>query len=138
MPLDKHARAEAKRLSKELAGIGMVLPGTLSHRLTRCGRSGCKCHGDPPAMHCPYWWWTRKHESRTITHLLTDEQAAEYTAWFENMRKLRQIMSELEALGLKVVADDPRSARRPGGRKPKARPTEADHRNDIPSEDATN
>lgn len=118
MPADAKARAEAKRLAKDLAGIGMVLPGTLSRRFTRCGRSGCKCHADPPELHGPYWWWTRKEKSRTVTRLLTDEQAAEYTPWFENMRRLRRLVAELEDLGLKVVEDDPRSARRPGGRKP--------------------
>src|ERR1022692_4750768 len=118
MPLDRQVRSEAKRLSKELAGIGMVLPGTLSHRLTRCGKKGCKCHAEPPEMHGPYWWWTRKDKSRTITRLFTDEQASEYAACFDNMRRLRQLVSEMEALGRGVVEDDPRSARRPGGRKP--------------------
>jgi hypothetical protein len=56
--------------------------------------------------------------AKTITRLLTDEQAADYRKWFDNMKELRSLVSELEALSLKVVEDDPRSVRRPGGRRP--------------------
>lgn len=117
MPLERHVTAEARRLRREIAAVGMVLPGTLSRRLVRCGRAGCACHDDPPQMHGPYWWWTRKSKGRTVTRLLTEEQAADYAEWFTNMGRLRALVSELEQLCLKAVEDDPRSARRPGGRK---------------------
>lgn len=115
---DPRTRAESRRLGAAIAKLGFVLPGTLSQRLTRCGRPGCHCHADPPSLHGPYWWWTRKVRAKTVTRLLTDDQAADYGDWFDNARKLRALVSELEALSLRVVEDDPRSARRPGGRRP--------------------
>jgi hypothetical protein len=120
VPIDRQARAEARRLARELGQVGMVLPGTLSRRSTRCGRSGCHCHDDPPQLHGPYWWWTRKVNAKTVTRLLTDEQAADYQQWFDNMKALRSIVSELEDLALKILEEDPRAARRPGGRRPSA------------------
>ena len=115
-------RAEAKRLGAAIARIGFVLPGTLAQRQTRCGRAGCHCHADPPQLHGPYWLWTRKVASKTVTRMLTDEQAADYQEWFDNAKTLRTLTNELEALSLVIVEEDPRSKRRPGGRKPKATP----------------
>jgi hypothetical protein len=54
--------------------------------------------------------------------MLTDEQAADYQEWFDNAKTLRTLTNELEALSLVIVEEDPRSKRRPGGRKPKATP----------------
>jgi hypothetical protein len=120
--LDPQTRAEARRLSRAIANVGFVLPGTLARRTARCGRAGCHCHADPPQLHGPYWWWTRKVAGKTITRLLTDEQAADYQRWFDNAKQLRALTAELEQLSLRIVEDDPRSARRPGGRKPNPTP----------------
>ena len=107
MPLDS---AEAKRLGAAIARIGFVLPGTLAQRQTRCGRAGCHCHADPPQLHGPYWLWTRKVASKTVTRMLTDEQAADYQEWFDNAKTLRTLTNELEALSLSIVEEDPRSS----------------------------
>jgi hypothetical protein len=113
-------RHEARRLRQAIAAIDYVLPGTLSRRVVRCGRTGCRCHADPPELHGPYWWWTRKVNKKTVTRLLTDEQAVDYQEWFQNAHRLRELIAELEALALRAVEADPRSARRPGGRRPAA------------------
>jgi hypothetical protein len=113
---------EAKRLLGAIGRIGFVLPGTLAQRQTRCGTQGCHCHADPPQLHGPYWLWTRKVASKTVTRMLTDEQAADYQEWFDNAKTLRVLTTELEALSLSIVEEDPRSERRPGGRKPKGFP----------------
>ena len=118
MALPPEIRREARRLHQAVAAIDYVLPGTLSHRRVRCGRTGCRCHADPPELHGPYWWWTRKVDKKTVTRLLTDEQATDYEEWFQNARRLRALITELEALGLRAVEADPRSVRRPGGRRP--------------------
>ena len=82
-------RAQATRIADALAQVGFVLPGTLTERLTRCGRSNCRCHADPPALHGPYHQWTRKVHGKTVTRLLTDDQLAEYRRWLGNQRRLR-------------------------------------------------
>ena len=117
---DATQRSEAKRLREAIARVGFVLPGTLAQRRTRCGYAGCHCHAEPPQLHGPYWFWTRKVAAKTVTRLLTDEQVADYQAWFDNAKTLRSLVSELETLSLRIVESDPRSARRPGGRKPGA------------------
>ncbi len=61
-------QAEATKIAAELAAIaatGMVLPGSITQRRTRCGRPNCGCHADPPRLHGPYWQWTRKVAAKT-------------------------------------------------------------------------
>ena len=47
-------QAEAGKIAAEIAAIartGMVLPGSITQRRTRCGRRNCGCHADPPRLH---------------------------------------------------------------------------------------
>jgi hypothetical protein len=104
--LDKETKAELSRLAQELAVVargGLALPGTLTQRHTRCGRAGCRCGADPPLLHGPYWSWTRKVNNKTQTRYLNDDEVADYQAFFDNAKRLRSLLVELEALSLSVV-----------------------------------
>lgn len=114
--------AHARRITAELAKLRFVLPGTVNARYTRCGRAGCRCMADPPQPHGPYWWWTRKVANKTVTQILTDDQYADYQPWFDNARRARTLLTELETLSLTIVDADPRTTRR-AGRTPTGQPT---------------
>ena len=101
-------RAQVRRIARELAALGFSLPGTLADRMTRCGRANCRCHADPPRLHGPYHQWTRKKNGKTATRILTDEQLADYGPWFDNHRRLRELIAELEELSLAIAEADPR------------------------------
>jgi hypothetical protein len=60
-------------------------------------------------LHGPYWSWTRKVNAKTVTRYLSNEQAEDYQRYFENAKRLRGLLDELEMLGLHVVEADPRS-----------------------------
>jgi len=70
--------------------------------------TGCRCHADPPQRHGPYHQWTRKKNGKTATRILTDEQLADYGPWFDNHRRLRELIAELEQLSLGIAEADPR------------------------------
>lgn len=113
--IDPRHKSEAQRIAAELAAIarsGRVLPGSISERHTRCGQAGCACHADPPRRHGPYFQWTRKVAAKTVGRWLSAEQRDDYTAWIDNDRRLRQLVGELEALGVAALEADPRSTRR--------------------------
>jgi len=101
------ARAR-RRIAKALAEIAHVLPGTVTIRLGPCGKAACRCHREPPQLHGPYISWTRKVDGKTVTRLLTEEQWADYQPWFENSKRLKELVAELEALSLQEVHDDAR------------------------------
>ena len=94
-------RAHA-RISASLGEIGFALPGSLVWRSTTCGRAGCRCQGDPPVLHGAYLTWTRAVAGKTVTRKITEEQQHRYQAWFDNARRLRELVTELEALSLRA------------------------------------
>ena len=107
-------QAEAKKIAAELAAIaatGMILPGTITERRTRCGRSNCACHADPPRLHGPYWQWTRKIAAKTACRWLSADQQRDYAPWIDNDRRLRELLGRLEALGTAALEADPRHNR---------------------------
>lgn len=104
-------QARAARIAAQLAELaqaGFILPGTLTERMTRCGYPGCRCRADPPQLHGPYHQWTRKIGGKTVTRILNDDQLADYQPWFDNQRRLRALISELENLSQEIADNDPR------------------------------
>jgi uncharacterized protein DUF6788 len=104
-------QARARQIAAELAAIaatGMVLPGSITERRTRCGRDTCACHADPPRLHGPYWQWTRKIAARTVCRWLRPAQREDYQAWIDNDRRLRDLLGQLEELGAAALDADPR------------------------------
>jgi hypothetical protein len=95
--------AARDRITAQLAQAGFALPGTLTVRAYACGKPGCRCHADPPRLHGPYAEWTRKIGGKTITRRLTPAELAEYQPLFDNAKKLRTLLSELQDLTLQII-----------------------------------
>lgn len=89
----------------ELPDVGYALPGTLSQRFMRCGKPKCRCKADPPALHGPYLHWTRTVAGKTITRTMTQDQVVRYRSWFDNARRLREFLTELETRSLRAFED---------------------------------
>jgi hypothetical protein len=107
---------QARQIAAELAAIaasGMVLPGSITCRRTRCGHRNCACHADPPRLHGPYWQWTRKVAAKTVGRWLSPDQHHDYQAWVDNDRRLRELLARLEALGAAALEADPRRRQQP-------------------------
>ncbi|MGH8961683.1 MAG: DUF6788 family protein [Jatrophihabitantaceae bacterium] len=82
-----------------------ALPGTLARRFMRCGKANCRCKADPPVLHGPYWHWTRTVAGKTHTRSLNAEQAQRYQPWFDNARRLRELLTDLEERSLRAFRD---------------------------------
>ena len=96
--METHMPWEATRrgLAAELAGIDGVLPGSVVLRHMRCGKLGCACKHDPPTLHGPYIQWTRTVDGKTVTRYLTQDQLDRYQEWFDNARRVKEIVAKLE------------------------------------------
>src|SRR6185437_15908468 len=101
-------REALRQLTAGLAGAGLALPGTLTIRSYACGKQNCRCHADPPRLHGPYAEWTRKIGGKTTTRRLTPAQLADYQPLFDNARKLRALLAELQDLTLDIIDEDDR------------------------------
>lgn len=107
----KRRRVQAK-IAKALREIDFALPGSIAVRNYRCGKDNCACHADPPRLHGPSVQWTRKIDAKTVNRVLSAEQWADYKVWFDNARKLRALVAELEALSLQIFEEDDRWRRK--------------------------
>lgn len=101
-------QAARDRIAAELAAAGFALPGTLTVRAYACGKPSCRCHADPPRLHGPYAEWTRKINGKTVTRRLSPAQLAEYQPLFDNAKKIRTLLAELQHLTLQVIDEDSR------------------------------
>jgi hypothetical protein len=102
-------KTNAKRrreIAAEMARIGYCLPGSLVEQMRTCSTPGCRCHSDPHLLHGPYRLWTRKVAGKTLTKALTGEQYERYRVWIDNARRLHELVSELEQLGVVAMADE--------------------------------
>jgi len=97
------ARSRKREIVAEIAKLDFFLPGSLVERTTRCGTPTCRCHNDPDRRHGPDPTWIRKVGTKTVTHTLTATQADRYRAWFDNTRRLRSLIDELQALSVEVI-----------------------------------
>ena len=108
MKVNARRQAKQRQLAAQLGEIGFALPGSLTVKAYRCGKANCRCHGEPPRLHGPYAFWTRKVNNKTVTRMLNDEEVAEYQPMFDNARKIRELVSQLHDLSLELV--EPASA----------------------------
>ena len=102
-----------QQLHAEVADIEFALPGTINIAMNRCGKPNCACHHDPPKLHGPYITWTRKVAGKTVTRKLSAEQLERYRPWFDNDRRLRALIKEIETLSIETLntAEDRASSR---------------------------
>ena len=106
--LTTRQRSKLERITGELGSLGMCLPGSVVVRTGRCGKVACSCRDDPPKLHGPFRSWTRKLAGKTVTRLLTEEQLDDYRVLFDNHRRLKELVHELEDLTLSIIDADPR------------------------------
>jgi len=103
--------ATRRGLAEELGKIDGVLPGSVVVRQMRCGKTGCACAADPPALHGPYIQWTRTVEGKTVTRYLSAEELDRYQPWFDNARRLKELVAMLEIASVHALEAE----RRPPG-----------------------
>jgi hypothetical protein len=99
---------QLERIRRELASLGPCLPGSLNVRTGRCGKAHCSCRDDPPRLHGPFRSWTRKVAGKTVTRLLSEDQLEDYQRLFDDHRRLKALVHELEELSLAIVERDRR------------------------------
>jgi hypothetical protein len=98
-------QARKRQILAEIAKLDFCLPGSLVERTTRCGTPTCRCHTDPDRRHGPYPSWIRKVRTKSVTRTLSPAQAERYRPWFDNTRRLRELVDELHALAVQAIND---------------------------------
>jgi hypothetical protein len=82
-------------LTRRLARIGFVWPGTVQRQMLTCGKPQCACHKDPEARHGPYYYWTSKKKGKTVSKKLTREEAEILESWINNRRSVDDTLKRM-------------------------------------------
>lgn len=82
---------------RKLADIGFTCEGSLVERYTTCNHRHCRC-SDPEQRHGPYWQLSWKKGGKTVSKLLSAEDAALYREWIDNRRRLEAALEEMRDL----------------------------------------
>jgi hypothetical protein len=85
-----------RSLVSELDDLGFIISGSLVVRETTCGKPGCRCMGDPPQRHGPYFQWSNKVDGKTVTRRLSEAEAELYREWITNRRRMKRIIAQME------------------------------------------
>lgn len=93
--LEPHHRSY-RALLAELTELGFISPGSVVVRTTSCGKPGCRCQGDPPRRHGPYYQYSRAIAGKTVSRRLTEREAELYRGWIANRRRLERIVAQMQ------------------------------------------
>ncbi len=130
-PSPKQLERRLERLSADyqaakakLAKVGFTCEGSLVERYTTCNNPNCRCR-DPEQRHGPYWQLSWKQDGKTVSKLLSAEDAALYQEWIENRRRLEAALGEMRELsrqaGEQILASRGRPFQGPERPRPRRR-----------------
>lgn len=124
----KVCRADYAAAKARLAEVGFICEGSLVERYTRCGNPNCRC-AQPEGRHGPYYQLSWKQAGKTVSRLLSADDAAVYEEWIANRRRLDSALEDMKDLsrqaGEYLLASDDRTFHgppRPGRRRGSAGP----------------
>jgi hypothetical protein len=87
-------RADYEAAKARLAEVGFTCEGSLVERYTSCHNPRCRC-ADPAQRHGPYWQLSWKEGGRTISRIISAEEAELYREWIANRRRLEEILAQM-------------------------------------------
>jgi len=115
-------RADYEAAKARLAAVGFTCEGSLIERYTTCNNPNCRC-ADPDQRHGPYWQLSWKEAGKTVSKLLSPEDAAIYQEWIANRRRLEAALEQMRNLsrqaGEQILASQGRTFH--GPKRPRTR-----------------
>jgi hypothetical protein len=92
-----------KELKTKINNLDYISVGTISKIYKQCGKASCHCTQSKEHWHGPYYIWTRKEKSKTITKSLSDKQARHCMAAIKNMKRLNQYIQKWKNESVKYI-----------------------------------
>jgi len=117
-------RADYEAAKARIAAVGFTCEGSLIERYTTCNNPNCRC-SDSQQRHGPYWQLSWKQGGKTISKLLSAEDAAHYQEWIANRRRLEAALEQMRDLsrqaGEQILASKGRPFQGPQRPRPRRR-----------------
>jgi hypothetical protein len=99
----KQYQAEFRQLARTLADLGFIWHGNIQRRMLPCKNKNCDCNTKGKPQHGPYPYWTTKVKQKTVTKLLSAEEADIYEKWIQNRRLLETTIRKMIELSKKAA-----------------------------------
>ena len=90
-------RSDYEAAKAKIAEVGFTCEGSLVERYTTCNNPNCRCK-DVQQRHGPYWQLSWKQGGKTISKLLSAEDAGLYQEWIDNRRRLEVALEQMRDL----------------------------------------
>ena len=71
--------------------------GSLARLYTSCGNPNCRC-AEPDGRHGPYYQLSWKEAGKTVSRLLSADDARLYAEWIANRRRLESALEDMKDL----------------------------------------
>lgn len=119
-------RADYETAKAAVSEVGFTCEGSLIERYTCCKNPNCRC-ADPEQRHGPYWQLSWKEGGKTVSKLLSADDAALYREWIDNRRRLEAELQQMRDISRQAGEQILASQGRPfhGPQRPKQRPRSA-------------
>jgi len=91
-------------LKKQIAALGMAIPGSIQTAYLRCGKKNCRCHQDEKLRHGPYYLWYRRIDGKTATQSIAEEDVNLFRTWINNRDKMEALVQKIVSLGADYAA----------------------------------
>jgi hypothetical protein len=91
-------------LKKQIAALGMAIPGSIQTAYLRCGKKNCRCHQDEKLRHGPYYLWYRRIDGKTATQSIAEEDVNLFRTWMDNRDKMEALVQKIVSLGADYAA----------------------------------
>lgn len=98
--MSRPSLVSAKRIAalrNQFVGFDYVCSGTLLRRVLVCGKPNCRCKAEPPVLHGPYYYWSRRQKGRVVQKVLSAEQAQLVRRAIANYRAALRLLRRWEA-----------------------------------------
>jgi hypothetical protein len=91
-------------IKKQIADLGIAIPGSIQTMYLRCGKKNCRCHQVKDQRHGPYYLWYRRIDGKTTTQSVAQEDLHLYRSWIGNKEKMESLMQKIVSIGADYAA----------------------------------
>jgi len=100
----KNFEKQLNVLKKQIADLGISIPGSIQTMYLRCGKKNCRCHQAEEQRHGPYYLWYRRINGKTTTQSIAEEDVHVYRTWISNRDKMETLVKNIVNLGADYAA----------------------------------
>jgi hypothetical protein len=93
----ERCRADYEAAKACMSEVGFTCEGSLVERYTSCSNPNCRC-ADPERRHGPYFQLSWKEAGKTVSRLVSPEEARLYRERIANRRRLESLLKEMRDL----------------------------------------